>query len=44
MEELVRLAENARVRVRRDGEPKADGKCVVYWMQAGRSAESTTMR
>lgn len=32
-EELRELAEDARVTVRRGGEPKRDGKCVVYWMQ-----------
>jgi deoxyribodipyrimidine photo-lyase len=26
-------AANPRVTVRRGGEPLADGKCVVYWMQ-----------
>jgi deoxyribodipyrimidine photo-lyase len=30
---LAELANNARVTVRRDGFPAADGKCVVYWMQ-----------
>jgi deoxyribodipyrimidine photo-lyase len=32
-EALRALAENARVTVRRDGEPNRDGRCVVYWMQ-----------
>src|SRR5579859_1730653 len=31
--ELRKLADNARVTVRRDGPPAANGKCVVYWMQ-----------
>src|SRR6185503_8936596 len=31
--ELRQLAEEARVTVRRGGEPKRGGKCVVYWMQ-----------
>ncbi|HET9088380.1 MAG TPA: deoxyribodipyrimidine photo-lyase [Acidobacteriaceae bacterium] len=30
---LQRLASDPRVMVRRDGSPKADGACVVYWMQ-----------
>lgn len=30
---MKRLAENARVTVRRDGVPDPQGKCVVYWMQ-----------
>src|ERR1700712_1359417 len=30
---LEALKKSARITVRRDGEPKADGKCVVYWMQ-----------
>jgi deoxyribodipyrimidine photo-lyase len=33
MDELEALKQNARVAVRRDGAAKADGKCVVYWMQ-----------
>ncbi len=32
-EELVRLADQPRVLVRREGAPRADGRCVVYWMQ-----------
>jgi len=32
-ENLRALAEDARVTVRRGGEPKRGGKCVVYWMQ-----------
>ena len=32
-ERLRRFADNARVKVRRGGEPDAQGKCVVYWMQ-----------
>jgi len=31
--ELQKLAENPRVRVRRKGPPDPDGACVVYWMQ-----------
>ena len=31
--ELVRLAGDPRVMVRRDQVPRSDGKCVVYWMQ-----------
>jgi len=31
--ELWQLAEEARVTVRRGGEPKRGAKCVVYWMQ-----------
>ncbi|HEX3569772.1 MAG TPA: deoxyribodipyrimidine photo-lyase [Acidobacteriaceae bacterium] len=31
--ELRELKEDARVTVRRGGEPKRGGKCVVYWMQ-----------
>ena len=30
---LVNFAADARVTVRRDGPPKPDGACVVYWMQ-----------
>jgi deoxyribodipyrimidine photo-lyase len=33
MDGLGRLASNARVAVRRSGEPDGEGKCVVYWMQ-----------
>ena len=32
-ERLARFAENARVTVRRGGEPDPRGRCVVYWMQ-----------
>ena len=32
-EELTRLAAQACVLVRRDGTPRAEAKCVVYWMQ-----------
>jgi deoxyribodipyrimidine photo-lyase len=32
-EQLIRLSQDARVTVRRDGAPNADGRCVVYWMQ-----------
>ena len=31
--ELNALLDNSRITVRRNGSPKADGKCVVYWMQ-----------
>ncbi len=31
--ELVRLADQPRVLVRRAGAPRKEGKCVVYWMQ-----------
>ncbi|HXS76419.1 MAG TPA: deoxyribodipyrimidine photo-lyase [Terracidiphilus sp.] len=30
---LAQLADNPRVHIRRDGSPRPDGKCVVYWMQ-----------
>jgi deoxyribodipyrimidine photo-lyase len=32
-EELIRLAAQPRVLVRRAGAPRKDGQCVVYWMQ-----------
>jgi deoxyribodipyrimidine photo-lyase len=32
-QELRELAKDARITVRRDGEPDRDGRCVVYWMQ-----------
>jgi len=32
-EELVRLAGQVRVQVRRGGAPRTSAKCVVYWMQ-----------
>jgi len=32
-ERLTEIAADKRVTVRRGGEPKEDGKCVVYWMQ-----------
>jgi deoxyribodipyrimidine photo-lyase len=38
MDELDRLSSNARVAVRRAGEPDRDGKCVVYWMQRAQRA------
>jgi deoxyribodipyrimidine photo-lyase len=38
MDEISRLASNARVTVRRDGAPNPDGKCVVYWMQRAQRA------
>ncbi len=31
--ELQKMADDARVTVRRGGAPAKDGKCVVYWMQ-----------
>jgi deoxyribodipyrimidine photo-lyase len=31
--ELRELSEDARVTVRRSGEPESEGRCVVYWMQ-----------
>jgi len=36
--ELKKLAEDARVSVRRGGAPLGDGKCVVYWMQRAERA------
>jgi deoxyribodipyrimidine photo-lyase len=33
MDDLDRIQKHPRVRVRRKGEPAADGTCVVYWMQ-----------
>jgi deoxyribodipyrimidine photo-lyase len=33
MSELLKLAEDPRVTVRRAGAPDAEGACVVYWMQ-----------
>ena len=33
MKVLEELAADARVTVRRGGEPKRGGKCVLYWMQ-----------
>ncbi|MBZ5504436.1 MAG: deoxyribodipyrimidine photo-lyase [Acidobacteriia bacterium] len=38
MDELGRLASNARVTVRRSGAPDPDGKYVVYWMQRSQRA------
>jgi deoxyribodipyrimidine photo-lyase len=32
-EELARLAQQTRVLVRRPGPPRANAKCIVYWMQ-----------
>ena len=32
-ESLARLADNPRIRIRRDGPPRREGKCIVYWMQ-----------
>jgi deoxyribodipyrimidine photo-lyase len=33
LQDLEKLSANPRITVRRQGAPKADGKCVVYWMQ-----------
>ncbi len=33
MNDLEKIIENPRVRVRRKGAPDSDGACVVYWMQ-----------
>ncbi|HZW80093.1 MAG TPA: deoxyribodipyrimidine photo-lyase [Candidatus Deferrimicrobiaceae bacterium] len=33
MSDLLKVAEDPRVNVRRPGAPDADGTCVVYWMQ-----------
>src|SRR6476659_3921227 len=38
MDEISRLASNARVTVRRHGAPHPDGRCVVYWMQRSQRA------
>jgi len=35
---LSSIAENRRVTVRRGGDPKADGLCVVYWLQRAQRA------
>src|ERR1700735_2232467 len=32
-EELKKLSSDARVTIRRDGAPDAEGRCIVYWMQ-----------
>jgi deoxyribodipyrimidine photo-lyase len=32
-EELTQLASQPRILVRREGPPRKDGRCVVYWMQ-----------
>ncbi|MGA8089400.1 MAG: hypothetical protein WCA10_19155 [Terracidiphilus sp.] len=32
-EDLALLAANPRILVRRNGPPRPDGRCVVYWMQ-----------
>ncbi len=37
-EELAGVAADKRVTVRRGGEVRADGKCVVYWMQKAQRA------
>ncbi len=38
MDPLVGLARDARVQVRRQGDPNPDGRCVVYWMQRSQRA------
>jgi deoxyribodipyrimidine photo-lyase len=38
VENLDRLSSNARVTVRRPGDPDNDGSCVVYWMQRAQRA------
>src|SRR5664279_1179598 len=38
MASLQELKDNARVTVRRDGEPRPGGHCVVYWMQRAQRA------
>jgi deoxyribodipyrimidine photo-lyase len=38
MDELERLSSNARVAIRRSGEPDQEGKCVIYWMQRAQRA------
>jgi deoxyribodipyrimidine photo-lyase len=38
MDELDRMSSNARVAVRRSGDPDGEGKCVVYWMQRAQRA------
>jgi deoxyribodipyrimidine photo-lyase len=38
MDEFSCLISNARITLRRPGEPDADGKCVVYWMQRAQRA------
>src|ERR1035437_135306 len=38
MASLQELRENGRVTVRRDREPSAKGRCVVYWMQRAQRA------
>ena len=37
-EALAGIAADKRVLVRRGGEPRADGKCVVYWVQRAQRA------
>ncbi len=37
-EALAGIAANKRVLVRRGGDPKADGKCIVYWLQRAQRA------
>jgi deoxyribodipyrimidine photo-lyase len=37
-EALAEIAANRRVTVRRGGEPRGDGKCVVYWLQKAQRA------
>ena len=37
-EVLAGIAANRRILVRRGGEPRKDGKCVVYWLQRAQRA------
>jgi deoxyribodipyrimidine photo-lyase len=37
--ELADLAASPRVQMRRDGPPRGDGRCVVYWMQRAQRIE-----
>ena len=32
-EALLQLADNPRVLIRRNGPPRSEGRCIVYWMQ-----------
>ena len=44
MDAIEKLSKDDRVTVRRAGEPKADGKCIVYWMQhAQRAADNPAL-
>jgi deoxyribodipyrimidine photo-lyase len=35
---LAKIADNPRIQIRRGGEPRENGKCVVYWMQRAQRA------